>query len=200
MMATVLDNVHWNLKITSAQITRFENFNTAASSRGRCRRRPHNSKASKHFYGVALCPRSKPRHVKPVLNWTNISFANLVRDFSTNCDEELHCFVTSVLSFASVQTAGAHWLADAVHPFEILHAVFGTDNPCSELSQPYGYADARSVWDQVRTVVLNVKPVVNWANCLFAKHTSDSSTNYNSFLNWTMPNMVRTVRRTMLCS
>ena len=32
------------------------------------------------FYGMALCPRSKPRHVKPVLNWTNISFTKLVRD------------------------------------------------------------------------------------------------------------------------
>ena len=29
-----------------------------------------------------------------------------------------------------------------------------------------------------------VKPVLNWANVFFAEHTSDSSTNYNSFLNW----------------
>ena len=28
-----------------------------------------------------------------------------------------------------------------------------------------------------------VKPVLNWANVFFAEHTSDSSTNYNSFLN-----------------
>ena len=28
-----------------------------------------------------------------------------------------------------------------------------------------------------------LKPVLNWANCLFAEHTSVSSTNYNSFLN-----------------
>ena len=28
-----------------------------------------------------------------------------------------------------------------------------------------------------------LKPVLNWENCLFAEHTSDSSTNYNSFLN-----------------
>ena len=27
-----------------------------------------------------------------------------------------------------------------------------------------------------------LKPVLNWANCLFAEHTSDSSMNYNSFL------------------
>ena len=27
----------------------------------------------------------------------------------------------------SVQTAGAHWLADAVYPFGMDHAVFGTD-------------------------------------------------------------------------
>ena len=25
--------------------------------------------------------------------------------------------------------------------------------------------------------------VLNWAKCLFAEHTSDSSTNYDSFLN-----------------
>ena len=31
--------------------------------------------------------------------------------------------------------------------------------------------------------LLPLKPVLNWANCLFAEHTSDSSTNYNSFLN-----------------
>ena len=38
-----------------------------------------------------------------------------------------------------------------------------------------------------------VKLVLNWA---FAEHTSDSSTNYDSFLNstFTSPNMVRTVQ------
>ena len=42
------------------------------------------------------------------------------------------------------------------------------------------------------------KPVLNWAN-VFAKHTSDSSTNYDSFLNWTFSslNMVQTVRQTL---
>ena len=46
------------------------------------------------------------------------------------------------------------------------------------------------------------KPVLNWAKCLFAEHTSDSSTNYNWFLNWTFssPKMVRTVRRATLRS
>ena len=29
-----------------------------------------------------------------------------------------------------------------------------------------------------------LKLVLNWANCLFAEHTSDSSTNYTSFPNW----------------
>ena len=40
---------------------------------------------------------------------------------------------------------------------------------------------------------IHPKPVLNWANYLFAEHTSDSSTNYNSFLNWTFTssNMVR---------
>ena len=44
-----------------------------------------------------------------------------------------------------------------------------------------------------------VKPVLNWA---FAEHTSDSSTNYDLFLNWTFisPNMVRAVRRTLIRS
>ena len=28
-----------------------------------------------------------------------------------------------------------------------------------------------------------LKPVLNWAKCLLAEHTSDSSTNYDSFLN-----------------
>ena len=52
--------------------------------------------------------------------------------------------LTSGLSFISVQTAGAHWLTDAVHPFVIQYAVFGTDW-YSEPFQPYGYADIRSV-------------------------------------------------------
>ena len=28
-----------------------------------------------------------------------------------------------------------------------------------------------------------LNPVLNWTNCLFTEHTSDSSTNCNSFLN-----------------
>ena len=34
--------------------------------------------------------------------------------------------MTSGLFFASVQTAGAHWLPDAVNQFEKYHAIFGT--------------------------------------------------------------------------
>ena len=34
---------------------------------------------------------------------------------------------TSGLSLTSVHTAGAHWLTDAVPPFEIQQTVFGTD-------------------------------------------------------------------------
>ena len=30
---------------------------------------------------------------------------------------------------------------------------------------------------------LKLKPVLNWAKCLFAEHTSDSSANYDSFVN-----------------
>ena len=40
------------------------------------------------------------------------------------------------------------------------------------------------------------KPVLNWANVCSPEHTSETSTNYDSFLNWTFssPNMVRTVQ------
>ena len=47
------------------------------------------------------------------------------------------------------------------------------------------------------------KAVLNrLGECLFAEHTSDSSTNYDSFINWTFssPNMVQTVRRIYLFS
>ena len=41
-----------------------------------------------------------------------------------------------------------------------------------------------------------LKPVLNWTNVCSPEHTSDTSTNYDSFLNWTFssPNMVRTVQ------
>ena len=41
-----------------------------------------------------------------------------------------------------------------------------------------------------------LKPVLNWANVCSPEHTSDTSTNYDSFPNWTFrsPNMVRTVQ------
>ena len=41
-----------------------------------------------------------------------------------------------------------------------------------------------------------LKPILNWANVCSPEHTSDTSTNYDSFLNWTFssPNMVRTVQ------
>ena len=41
-----------------------------------------------------------------------------------------------------------------------------------------------------------LKPVLNWANVCSPKHTLDTSTNYDLFLNWTfsLPNMVRTVQ------
>ena len=47
-----------------------------------------------------------------------------------------------------------------------------------------------------------LKPVLNWVMCLFTEHISDSSTNYDSFLNSTFSsrNMVWTVRRTLLHS
>ena len=41
-----------------------------------------------------------------------------------------------------------------------------------------------------------LKPVLNWTYVCSPEHTSDTSTNYDSFLNWTFssPNMVRTVQ------
>ena len=44
--------------------------------------------------------------------------------------------------------------------------------------------------------MLCLKPVLNWANVCSPEHTPDTSTNYDSFLNWTFssPNMVRTVQ------
>ena len=42
----------------------------------------------------------------------------------------------------------------------------------------------------------SLKPILNWTNVCSPEHTSDTSTNYDSFLNWTFssPNMVRTVQ------
>ena len=42
----------------------------------------------------------------------------------------------------------------------------------------------------------SLKPILNWANVCSPEYTSDTSTNYDSFLNWTFssPNMVRTVQ------
>ena len=42
----------------------------------------------------------------------------------------------------------------------------------------------------------SLKPVLNWVHVCSPEHTSDTSTNYDSFLNWTFssPNMVRTVQ------
>ena len=47
---------------------------------------------------------------------------------------------------------------------------------------------------EVKATPRSLKPVLNWANVCSPEHTSDTSTNYDSFLNWTFssPNMVRT--------
>ena len=47
--------------------------------------------------------------------------------FSLAAAGELSVFVISGLSFTSIQAPGAQWLADAVYPFGIYDAVFGTD-------------------------------------------------------------------------
>ena len=50
--------------------------------------------------------------------------------------------------------------------------------------------------DEYDTNTSCLKPVLNWTNVCSPEHTSDTSTNYDSFLNWTFssPNMVRTVQ------
>ena len=52
-------------------------------------------------------------------------------------------------------------------------------------------------------IVYHLKPALNWANCQFAELSSGRSKNYSSFpncvrKNFTSPNLVRTVRRTIL--
>ena len=43
--------------------------------------------------------------------------------------------------------------------------------------------------------LLRLKPVLNWANVCSPELTSDTSTNYDSFLNcFSSPNMVRTIQ------
>jgi len=50
----------------------------------------------------------------------------MVSIFNLTTTQEVPSLVTSSLSITSVQTAGAHFLVDAVHPFGIWHTVFGT--------------------------------------------------------------------------
>ena len=53
--------------------------------------------------------------------------------------------MTSALSVTSLQTAGAHWLAHAVHPFGIYQAVLGQVKTDAEPFQPYSYACRRTI-------------------------------------------------------
>ena len=50
------------------------------------------------------------------------------------------------------------------------------------------------VYKQIRTTKSQLKPVLNWANVCSPEHTSDTSTNYDSFLTFSSPNMVRAVQ------
>jgi len=48
-----------------------------------------------------------------------------------------------------------------------------------------GYNGVRNYCSESELLLglVGVKSVLNWAKCLFAEHTSDSSTNYDSFVN-----------------
>ena len=50
--------------------------------------------------------------------------------------------------------------------------------------------------NKIYSQLSQIKPVLNWTNVCSPEHTSDTSMNYDSFLNWTFssPNMVRTVQ------
>ena len=64
----------------------------------------------------------------PYLMLSNPSHFNILA--ATRCSRnfkgtvQLQSLVPTGFSFTSVQTAGAHWLADAIHPFGIRHAVW----------------------------------------------------------------------------
>ena len=65
--------------------------------------------------------------------------------------------------------------------------------------RPQFFTEEKGEPKRIRTEVpllTSLKPVLNWANVCSPEHTSDTSTNYDSFLNWTFssPNMVQTVQ------
>ena len=55
----------------------------------------------------------------------------------------------------------------------------GAGKRCSECDRGHVGRRLNLLGAQCRS---RVKPVLYWAKCLFAEHTSDSSTNYDSFL------------------
>ncbi len=90
----------------------------------------------------------------------------------------------------------------AVNIFAYETQVSHTRNKCRVA---YGHAGWLTSAKRVRWLSLmlsiaalqsRLKPVLNWTNVCSPEHTSDTSTNYDSFLNWTFssPNMVRTVQ------
>ena len=71
-------------------------------------------------------------------------------------------------------------------------ALTASVDSCAEIECPFsGVTKSGRVWRNVPEsdarsvprVFSHVKPVLNWAKSLFAEHTLDSSTNYDSFLN-----------------
>ena len=62
--------------------------------------------------------------------------------------------------------------------------------PCYEVATSHLWRRHLCFW------MRDIKPVLNCANVCSPERTSDTSTNYDSFLNWTFssPNMVRTVQ------
>ena len=110
----------------------------------------------------------------------------------------------SVLMTLLTRLLAAKCLSDILHCV-LSFSISSLTPDCYTLTTNTHYLSLRSTldtypYDQHSIPIL--KHVLNWANCLFAEHTSDSSTNYTSFLNLTFSsqNMVGTVRRTMLRS
>ena len=104
-------------------------------------------------------------------------------------------FITDCVAYASTNKTKIVWI-DTTPPFFLLFFLPGLD-----ASHVYVRAWALSCSHSLISTQ-TLSPFLTGRMFLFAEHTSDSSMNYDSFLNLTFssPNIVRTVRRTLLRS